>query len=403
MPKRRNFGTEAVLKQVYPLVEKSLSTRTPQWKSMISRFIEKRSRSLFDIAPCDRIYYTDDDRDDLFTSLNISQLEVKTALRDTYYYPISAFNPSQAKDPTTIVVLCVVRYFYLKKREKELDLALIYQAFSGKYYPSIHYGFFKTVAPSKYRHIMEYVVNHKLSNKFDIKNKGSVIGAIKSINNTWITAYKKQMRDFDDEDIVYVVQQLHNRIKSFMKNIAALYYKAYESKEYMNYTADNLPDTDAGDISKYHLSTNDSFKMQQCVENAMNRLTTTHVDFTLCKACSDANISVDEIRAIMESILEKQENIPKIKEYLELVISSYLSTEKDKTVNSARFIKFITKPKPNSKDDNINRVKEIIEELLEDNSINFRRRKHRVATKQSYFFAFNMYMAITIIRSNQNA
>ena len=402
MPKRSNFGTEATLDKIYPLVESALSTRLNQWRGMISRFIEKRSSSLFDIAPCDRIYYTDNDRDDLFSALNISQNEVRNALKDAYYYGISAFNPSQAKDPTTIVVLCIVRYFFLKKKEKELDLAMIYQSFSGKYYPSIHYGFFKTVAPSKYRHIMEYVINHKLSNKFDIKSKGSVIGAVKSINNTWITAYKKQITDFDDEDIVYVIQQLHNRIKSFMKNIASLYYEAYEQKSYISYDSDNITDSESGG-GDYHLTTNDSFKMQQCIENTMTRLTTSHVDYTLCKACADSNIKPDEIRGIMESIFEDSNNMPKIREYLELIISSFLVNEEIKTVNSTRFIKYVTKPKPNSKDPMINRMKEIIEDLLDDYSVGFRKRKHRVATKQSYLYAFNMYMAINVIRANPNA
>jgi len=402
MPKRSNFGTEATLDKIYPLVESALSTRLNQWRGMISRFIEKRSSSLFDIAPCDRIYYTDNDRDDLFSALNISQNEVRNALKGAYYYGISAFNPSQAKDPTTIVVLCIVRYFFLKKKEKELDLAMIYQSFSGKYYPSIHYGFFKTVAPSKYRHIMEYVINHKLSNKFDIKSKGSVIGAVKSINNTWITAYKKQITDFDDEDIVYVIQQLHNRIKSFMKNIASLYYEAYEQKSYISYDSDNITDSESGG-GDYHLTTNDSFKMQQCIENTMTRLTTSHVDYTLCKACADSNIKPDEIRGIMESIFEDSNNMPKIREYLELVISSFLVNEEIKTINSTKFIKYVTKPKPNSKDPMINRMKGIIEDLLDDYSVGFRKRKHRVATKQSYLYAFNMYMAINVIRANPNA
>jgi hypothetical protein len=248
---------------------------------------------------------------------------------------------------------------------------------------------------------MEYVINNKLSNKFDIKSKGSVIGAVKSINNTWITAYKKQLNDFDDEDIVYVVQQLHNRIKSFMKNIASLYYEAYENKEYVSYDTDDLGEEDGG--GNYHLTTNDSFKMQQCIENTMTRLTTSHVDYSLCKACADSNVKPDEIRGIMESIFENSDNMPKIREYLELIISSFLVNETVKTVNSTKFIKYVTKPKPNSKDPMINKMKDIVEDLLDDYSVGFRKRKHRVATKQSYLYAFNMYMAISIVRANQNA
>ena len=83
---------------------------------------------------------------------------------------------------------------------------------------------------------MEYVVNNELSNKYELKTKGTIIGAIKSISINWIDAYKSTMfKTFDDEDVCYLIQQIHNRIKSFMKNIAKLYYEAYENKEYISY------------------------------------------------------------------------------------------------------------------------------------------------------------------------
>ena len=53
---------------------------------------------------------------------------------------------------------------------------MIYLSFSGKFYPSIHYGLFPKFPPSEYRHIMEYVVNNKLNNKYDLKREGSVFG-----------------------------------------------------------------------------------------------------------------------------------------------------------------------------------------------------------------------------------
>ena len=122
MPKRSNFGTDAVLKKIYPLVEHALTNRKPQWMRAMSNFIQARSQSLFDIAPCDRIYYTDRDRDELFSSLNITVAEVRSHLKDTYYYDIAAFKPSQAKDEVTIIALCVIRYFLLKKDQKAQEL-----------------------------------------------------------------------------------------------------------------------------------------------------------------------------------------------------------------------------------------------------------------------------------------
>lgn len=399
MPTKKNFNTTAIIKEVYPLIEKSLSKGLNKWKLCMSKFIQKRSQMLFDTMPCDRIYYNDADRDELFSALGINVNDVNKAIRDTYYWDINPFKPASAKDETTIVVLCIVRYFLLKKDQKNLDLAMIYQSFSGKYYPSIHYGAFPTVAPSKYRYIMEYVVNNKLSQKFDLRSKGSIIGSIKSINQTWITTYTKMMKDFDDEDITYVIQQLHNRIKSFVKNIAVLYYEAYENKEYVSYDKDNLPEE--GDAGQFHLASNDSFKLQQAVENSMNFINTTQISYKYCKMAADANVHTEEIRGLFESILGNKKNGDIIRELITLLVATYMVDNPGKDITSILFYKYTSQPKPNTKDPNQLRAKEIVENLLEDNSVQYRKRKKRIATKLSYQKALLKYFAFVIINANK--
>jgi hypothetical protein len=395
----KKFETTAILDLVYPIVEKALDTNYSKWKHCMSEFIQKRSSMLFDIAPFDRIYYNDIDRDTLFTSLGINRKDIRAGMKETYYWNMSPFKPASAKDETTIVVMCIVRYFMKKKNQKDLDLAMIYQAFTGKYYPSIHYGFFKLAAPSKYRHIMEYVVNHMLSQKFDLKSKGSVIGAIKSINETWLKTYTKNMNSYTDEDITYMIQQLHNRIKSFMKNIANMYYEAYKNKDFITYDKDSLPEE--GDGSVYHLATNDSLKLNSYVENTMTLINTTRVDVKVCKDASDGNVSAEEIRNIMEAIFGDKEQLPRVKEFIELVIASFLASSTVKDVNSVQFVQFCIKPKPNTKDPTVLRAKDLIDEFLDDVSIAYRKRKHRNATKQSYHRAFNYYFCAIIIKANR--
>ena len=395
----KRFNTKAILEQIYPIVENSMNKRYNYWKRCMSEFMQYRSQMLFDIAPFDRIYYNDQDRDSFFTALDIDRRIIQDCLRNTYYWNINPFKPAAAKDETTIVALCVVRYFIKKKNERDLTLAMVYQAFTGKYYPSIHYGFFKLAAPSKYRYVMEYVVNHKLSQKFDLKAKGSVIGAIKSINDTWAKTYNKNLMTFEDEDITYVIQQLHNRIKSFMKNIASLYYDAYKNKEYITYDKDSLPEE--GDSALYHLSTNDTLRLNQYVENTMTLLNTTRVDIKTCRDASDGNVSGEEIRNIMEALLGDQNNMPKVKEFVGLIIANFLSSSEVKEVNSYEFLKYCIKPKPNAKDPNVLRTKDLIEEFLDSNSVSYRKRKHRNATKQSYHKAFNYYFCMIIIKANK--
>ena len=399
--KRNNFNTNAVLRLIYPTIAKAMDTRYNQWKRMLSEFIQVRSESLFDIAPCDRIFYTDKDREALYAALNVDPNIVKAGLKETYYWNKNPFKPKQAKDDVTIVCLCIVRYFLLKKpfKENDLELALIYQAFSGKYYPSIHFGFFKLVAPSKYRHIMEYVVNYKLSNKYDLKAAGNVIGAVKNINSTWVVSYKKMLSTFDDEDITYVIQQLHTRLKSFMKNIANMYYEAYKDKEYITYDKDSLPEE--GDSAMYHLTTNDSFRLQHYVEKTMERINTSQVDYAICQQASDNNVKAEEIKSIIEAILGVTSNIPKIKEYITLCIASFMEMDKTKDVNSIHFLYHCIKQRANIQNPTYLRMKDLIEEFLDDNSVGYRKRKHRIATKLSYQKAFSYYFGIVIIKANK--
>ena len=396
--KKSNFNTEAVLKEIYPKVEQGLNQRLAQWKQCISKFIHDRSQALFDAMPVDRIYYHDSDRETLFNALGLDMKDINSCMKHTYYADIKKFNPQAAKDSTTIVALCVVRFFLLNKDQKNLDLAVIYLSFSGKLYPSIHSGSF-TFAPTKYRHIMEYVINTRLTNKYELKKAGTVIGAIKTISLLWADSYRKEFTDFDDEDVVYVIQQIHNRIKSFMKNIATLYYEAYDNKEYITYDNDAIPEGESG--GSYHLSDNDMFKLQKFTQKTMERINTSQVDYKLCKASADANVKTEEVKQIIESILNNRDNIKTIRELITSMIASYMNQSTNKDVVSNAFVSYATRPKPNSKDETINRIKDIIVDLLEDNSVRFRKRKSREATKQSYIKSLLIYFTLTIVSANK--
>lgn len=397
--KRKDFNTWGILKGTYPYIEKALKTREAQWKTCMSKFMQKRATMLYDTMPCDRIFYDENDAQELLTALNLTKDQILEGIKQTYYWPMEPFKPGHAKDPISIAALCIIRYFYLKNDKKNLELALIYQSFSGKYYPSIHYGFFKVVTPAKYRHIMEYVVNNKLTQKFELKAAGSVIGAIKITHNTWFETYKDMIKKFDDEDITYIMQQIHNRIKSFMKNIAGIYYEAYANKEFITYDKDSLPEEEG--VGAYHLTSNDSFKLQQYVENTMIKLNSSQIDYATCKRCADANVKTEEVRSIFEAIFNNRENLDLIREYIVGMVASYLSQATNKDIATIAFFKHAVAAKPNTKDPILIRMKEIIETLLDDNSVAYRKRKHRAPTKASYYRAFATYFAITIINANK--
>lgn len=388
--------SDVLVKKLYPKIEAKAKINLTKLKQNIAKFIEARSRQLYDIAPCDRIPFGGNDIEDFFKALGITEREVTEIVSQTYYYPMANFNPRAAKDEFTVSVLLLVRYFYLKKMYKETELFLIYLAFSGKFYPSIHFGSYKVVPPSEYRHIMEYVVNNKLSNKFDIKREGSVFAAIKSICKTWLETYDDKLKRCDDEDVVYLIQQLHNRIKSFTINIARVYYEVYDNKDaYITYDGDSLSEDD------YHLADNDSLKIERHVEKTMSNLNNANIDYRLCKMASDSNVKTDEIKGIMELVLNDTDNLIEVKELIRLIIVEYFAISKNKDIRDIDFISKSITPKPNSKNPNIIRQREIIEGWLDDKSPAYRKRKSREATKSSYHKSVMTYIVLLIHNANK--
>lgn len=390
--------TSAIKNLLYPKVANALDKNKKKYKDALSRFISNRTKELYDTAPCDRMIFTKQDADDMFNAIGISQNEIADILDKTYYGDISLSDFCKAaKDELTVLAITIVRYFLEKGDQKEAELASIYLAFSGKFYPSIHYKSYPKVQPSEYRYVMDYVVNNVLTNKYDLKRTGSVIGAVTCITTTWMEAYKQQFKTFADDDIVYIIQQLHSRMSSFMRNIAQEYYKAYDNKdkEYMAYSSDSL------DEDNYHMADSDSLKAERIAERTISYMHTSGVDFGVCKMAADNNVRTSEIKSIIESITSDPDNSPEISELIRLIIINYFYHSKTKDVTDIDFITFSIAPKPNSKEKDVLRQKEIVENWLNENSPVYRKRKSRPATKSSYHKSVFTYFTLMIHKANK--
>lgn len=389
--------TKVILTELYSKVEKALSNSKIKnaYKKYVNDFFSKRSQDVYDTLPCSRILCSEQEMDLLFGILGIEKTDVLELISETYYGKFAlkhgSFNPAAALHPFTVTQLCVIRYFIFSNSKNERDTSILLLAFSGKFYPSLHYRSYPEVVPA--RHVMEYVINNELSQKYDLASKGSVMSAIQSVSNTWMETYKSsKFKRFYDEDIVYLIQQLHSRIGSFMKNIATEYYKAYENKDiYMAYSSDSF------EQDNFHLADNDSLKVQRITEAVMSFITTNGVDYKICKACLDDNITPTEAKAVIESIVGKKENIEKMKELISLMVATYFATNSNnKDVTDISFITFTVAPKPNAKQKEIIRQKEIIEDFLSSSGTAYLRRRSRIATKNSYERSVRMYFALMI-------
>lgn len=388
--------TSIILTRIYPMVETSLSKGNAKLKACIGRFITSRSKSIYDNGPNDRIYFGAEDVKDFFQSMGFTEKDIINHLQHAYFWDIN-FSPIAVKDPFTVTMMMVIRYFHLKKMKKELELATIYLLFSGKFYASIHSGSFPKAPPSQHRAVMDYVINYQLTNKFDIKKEGSLFGAVRQLGITWLDSYEERFQKPTDEDVAYLIQQLHNRLKSLIINVAQEYYKAYENKDYLNYESDNLSDDSDG----YRLTDNDSLISTRFTENTMEYLTNSSVNYSFCKMCSDVNVKTDELMDIMSSIIHDSNYLHQIRDVLNIMITDYVRRHPEqKNVASISFLSYTIKAKPNTKDKDLLKMKQIIESWLDESSPNYRRRKSREATRNSYYKAIVEYFALVINKAN---
>lgn len=387
--------TKVVLTELYPKVEKSLQANKNKWKKLMSDFFQSRASSLYDIAPIDRMFFSKDDEDALYNTLKISKQEITDILQRTYYYNMQGFQSDQAtvKDEHTVLSLTILRYFIIKNDQKDAELAMLYLSFSGKIYASAHFKSFP-ITPENYRHVMEYAINN-MSNKYDIVKYGSVIGTVRSLGDTWIKSYKNRFKDYDDEDVVYLIQQLKSRISAFIKNIAKEYYKAFDNREYITYDSDNVTS------DEYHLADSDSLKLERVIDKSYSKLETTTTDFRLCKMCADSNVRTDELKSIIDSIMTNPENFKMVKELIRNICTYYFLEGKSKDVTSVEFISFSISPKPNSKNELYLRDREILEALLLKNSDKYKTRSKRAATKISYNNSLLKYFVFLIHEANK--
>ena len=288
--------SSVITNTIYPKVANSLTKNSKQLKDCIGRFITSRYNELYDDGPYHRIYFGKNEIDDFFNTIKIPEKVILDDLKNAFFWDIK-YNPPQIKEPFTVAVLSCIRYYLLKKDRKMAELCTIYLAFSGKFYASVHANSWRRFPPNEHRAVMEYVINKQLTMKFELKKEGNLFGAIRNLCLTWLDTYGDLImsKTFDDHDAGAVIQQLRDREKAFLKNIANLYYKAYGNKDYLNYESDNLEDG-----SKFRIADNNSTRALQHTEKVLTFITTNTVDYKFCKMCSDQNIKPDEIKFIME-------------------------------------------------------------------------------------------------------
>ena len=381
--------SDILVKKLYPVVSTAIAKNSNRLMDHISKFFNKNYKQIHDISTYDNIYYNQSDIDDLFRSVGLNESDLLSIIKQCYFYSVPV-NPQCVKEPYVELLMMAIRYYIKMGKRREAEITGVYLAFSGKFYASIFADCYPTAPPSKYRSVMDYVVNNMLTDKYDLKKYGTVFAAIKSMVITWLDTYEKQIKSdsSDDETIKMLIQQIRDRLKSFMHNIMELYYEAYNSKSYMNYETDN--DTP----EEFHLADNDAAKAARLTENTMNYMTTNKVSLEICNRAHDKYVPATELCNIIEAIMSDTNNLANLKRVINIIICDFLRKYPGGNVKSIEFVTYSIKAKPNTKDKYLIELKELLSNFLDQNSVAYRRKSD--ARKASYYKSLLTYMVLVI-------
>ena len=392
-PKKYEIQDTVIVDQIYSKVAEVASKNKSNIKKCIENFIHRRHEQLYDYAPIDRIFFKKQDVTEFFKALGIKEKDITDIMPNLYYWKDDELQA--CKDEFSLTCLMTLRYFAKEfpKEDKLIELIYMYLAFSGKFYAACHYHWFRNYLPK--REVMDYVVNYMLNQKFDLVKTKSVWGAVRNLTSTWFETYKDElMGDITDERISYLIHQLHNRILAFLRNIAQPYYEAYKDKRYINAESDDYTD------DNYRIANNNSTQAASITEKTINYMTTTQVNLSTCYAVSSSGVDPFEIKAIFENILNNNDHLDDLRYVINVLLVDFMRNyPEEKDYTGPKFIAHSIKMKPNTKDPDIIKIKNIITGWL-NASERYKAIKTQ-ATKNNYFKGILSYIAITVNTANK--
>lgn len=390
--------TTVIIDHLYPLVSESMDKNGKKFLDNISIFFNKNHEAIHNIAPYTIIYFNKDDKDKMFNSLKLTEEQVIDIIKNCFFYDIN-YTPLAAKDATVEVLMCIIKYYIDKGDKQKAVLTTIYTLFTGKFYASLFTMFWQYGVNKA---IMDYVINNMLSDKFDLKKEGTIFKAMKKLAETFITKYYNHFTKakITDDQFGKHIQQLRDREKSFLNNIASAYYEANENKSYMNY------EFQLDDENNFRLTNNDAAEAARITQSTMGILSSQKVDAQLCNSASTlvkGNIKSNQIKDIMENILSDKNNFKDLGNLINITICLYMEdpANKGQRVGSFNFIREALKATPNTKNVYLAEKKRILVDFLNRYSTRYRNTTNE-GTRNDMLKAVLGYIVLVICKVCNN-
>lgn len=371
---------------IYPYVENTFKgnpTNVRKFNQLVSNFINRNIEKLTTSGPVYLVPFTDKDKEDYYTLFGISEKDIKKTMKE---HTKSLNSSSQflllSQNPIFSLFYFVIRYFTLNPDNKSLNSALSIYALSA--YPSIYTKYFPygVIEP-----VMRYTIDN-LTDKFLIKKSKHIFGVLVESAQRSYKFLKPFMKDGSDKEVIRFIQRIRNDHNSLFKKIANMYNINHKNGNAVS-TTNTVYDDDTPIVDEINNATTE---VQNAVLKVSMPIISNGVDIVRAEASAKmSGIGVSDCRFFLTNIMIDK-NIDQLQRMIESILFLYLYEDK-KTIRDIRSQYFLAWAaslfkKTNSKNDNINRINQILNHWAEESGIyaKFRREASRINYKKALFF-----------------
>lgn len=374
-----------LINELYPIVEKHMSSKKviDELMTEIQQYFDYNSDKIFNMVLHEKLLFLNSDKENIYKASGLDQTTIKNSIKKSSYIKTSW---KILNEPLNTATLLTLRYLTINKKDKEVRQMLIYH--SCYFYASLYHKYLPYGANEA---IMSYTVNN-LSNKFKLKQLGSLYKQLEHTSMTSHLKYEKDLIRGEDGDLAKYVSALKVRLNDFMKNIKNEYTINHKNNKFMNF------DSDSHDEDDYHEADNTSFAVKRISDASTSKLVSYGADMKLAKISAQlSQVSQSEIRNVILQLSD--DDTEKITRLSELILQLFLFDTSNK-IEEVNMQKFLLKcmevyKKSNTNDPIILEIKAILDEWLKRYSEKYKK-TNREATLSNFRRAIFIYFVLHI-------
>ena len=380
----------------FPLVEKSMPKMGREFSKYIAHYRDKNSATLSSPYFLNYPVFSVSDKNIVFTTAGVNEDEMS----DTIKVIVDQMKKDlgiASKDnftPISTTLLMIVKYYLDNNKQEQMEEVCHYIGYS--IYWSIFSKFFKHFLPRK--ETVYYTVN-QLSNKFILKQLGSIDELLFYTINQTIIKYKTRIQRMSDAEIYYVIDAMKTRLNNYFRKIRNE-YDINDRKKLVQY--ESVEQTDEGEAVYRSSTTGDVEALSQ--QYASKFFGVNPMTKYIKLASRLATVSDNDVTDTLNYIL-KNNLVDDVQLFYASIFYTFLNDTEGVSTEDIKSIKFFTTmdsiyKRGNSNNKNMISAKNLLDKWLKGGSVTYQS-TNRQATINNYRRAVYYYLVL-VVSSNKD-